>query len=354
VSPLLHSEHPELQHPEVTRPCKGKKPDGTTCGHQVSRYRWEGLGVRTCSLCEEGRGKSAAREAWLAGIAEQKRRRAEESRQRGEAMGTPHKLAGKGPAIVQMHDVEGRSFISIALAFGCSDVAVRACYQKHKAILGATQEPAPVKVYKREAEKAADNISAKVTPEPASEVSTTISWVNPEGDGQSDYTILGLTKVFQLSEPAHGWCMEHAMPVVSGEACPHILPGFESCGCGTDCMDWRNERPVVYLGEPGLEEAKAELLAAVDEQIAEMEPEPPASPVPFAGMATRPITLYYYSDASKVATPPADPAMDALMRLVASVPMTADHRDLITIAHELGDARGEARGLARGRAEVSD
>jgi hypothetical protein len=156
-----------------------------------------------------------------------------------------------------------------------------------------------------------------------------------------------------------GWCRHFAMQVTERQACP----SREGDTCDVGCMDWRNERPLddaeAELLKAGLDlcdalnAAKEELIASVDEQIAEMAPErtapnfPPLTEwTPFAGMTTSAITLYYYSDAPKVAAPPEDPAMDALMRLADTVHGDYADSDFVTVAYELG--------LARGRAEVSD
>ena len=70
---------------------------------------------------------------------------------RGNATGVSGKLAGKGHEIVQKRD-SGVSFATLALAYDCSDVAVRNAYKTHKALQEA-QAPAPVKTYFREPEK---------------------------------------------------------------------------------------------------------------------------------------------------------------------------------------------------------
>ena len=123
---IRHREHPELDHPPVTRPC-------SVCEHQVSRYRWEGLGLRKCSLCGDGLTEGPSIDAWPAGIAEEKRRRAEDQRQKEGDVGTPGKLAGRGPLIVDRRDA-GESFKAIATDLGVSDVAVREKYWVEKAL----------------------------------------------------------------------------------------------------------------------------------------------------------------------------------------------------------------------------
>jgi hypothetical protein len=144
--PISRRAHPELQHRPPEHPCEG-------CGHAVSKYRWEFLGRRVCCRCEEtgaGQYKAAKRDGGVATDerhvreAERKRRTLQE---RGNAMGAPGKLAGKGPEIVKRHDVKCETFAALAREYGASGQAVKDAYTKAKALTAAVQ---PVRVYHRE------------------------------------------------------------------------------------------------------------------------------------------------------------------------------------------------------------
>jgi hypothetical protein len=107
--PVSHREHRELQDAPPRHPC-------TACGHAVSEYRWR-LGYDVCYRCEES------------GVEAKKHKR---ELVEGDDMAAPGKLSGKGPEIYEKRE-SGVSPTVLALAYGCSEQAIRTAYKMEKA-----------------------------------------------------------------------------------------------------------------------------------------------------------------------------------------------------------------------------
>lgn len=303
---VSHRDNPALNDPPPAHPCQ-------VCKHAVSESWWR-MGYDTCSLHSLG-------------VKPVKRNLQEEgdAMARGNATGVSGKLTGKGPQIVQMHDIETRSFASLALAFDCSQVALRNAYKKQKELDAATHEPEPVKTYHREpATKETD----------VSQLSDALAAHKAGSENPAD--IIGT----EATTPLAGYCIEHGMPAVAGAVCPSEPDGFH---CDLGCMFWRPERPEVTLTADEAEALVERIDAVMGEEPTE-DRETLWTPEPLTACLsepTRPVTVYILTP-DTVKAPETDPAMAALMRLAEDVPNTQNHLDLITIAHELGQARGRA------------
>ena len=76
----------------------------------------------------------------------------------------------------------------------------------------------------------------------------------------------------QAPAPLTGYCINHAMPVTSGDLCPDSpdAEGGITTRCGVGCMDWRNEKPADH-DATAIAEEQAARRAEVEEMVGEME-----------------------------------------------------------------------------------
>ena len=394
MTPISHKDHPELRDRPPLHPC-------AVCKHAISESWWL-LGHDICSRCWEAEG----------GKTKPKKRTLQ---QEGNEMADKRMSEERQREVVRLHN-QGLTPWKIAKEMHASDNAVIRALTERGITPHKAEHARPVRTYHREdVSPPATSVPSEVTP--ATQPPTKPAGVDASGTSTPVEAASPAPIIEEAPDPKQGYCMRHGQDAIEFDFCPDVDEKGRKVFCVGTCIDWRNTKPdptdeLLALAKPlgidldaqAIAERKEELLAAVDEQLGEMEPEPKApetiqnacwnckhdavdgddepcrschwaneiNPHSIWELAapeqtctqealdainamvqerfghwlhTPVITPTVVSDPAPLL--PEDPAMDALMRLAEDVPNTRNHLDLITIAHELGQVRGMAEGYRR-------
>lgn len=262
------------------------------CGHAVSEYRWT-RGLRTCSLCEDKTPRSGVHRPPRVTATDDRHVRNRLSKQRkrqGGDMAAAGKLTPQMLQEIVARRDAGETFVAIAPDYGVSNRAASDGYKRAKAAQPATVGTSPVKVYYREPQKRA-RIGAKAkggqgagdiseTP-PATPVAPEQSAPIPFGgaefssepsprfarpaphSGRFDLPaeqeaeahqrrralLRGETPAEEPDDtPVTGWCVAHHSPAQEWDPCPDAAD--LSIPCWPTCESWRAEKPEEAAPEP--------------------------------------------------------------------------------------------------------